>query len=187
MSNDVLSDKELKKDKANRVMEGVNVWASFYRANPHRFARDYLGLKLKKFQQIILCMMFRFTNSIYLASRGGGKSFLIAIFCVCYCILYPGTTVCVASGTRGQSTEIIEKIEHILIPNSPNLDMEIADIFSGQYQVYYGVHEDEAHLHIHYAINAVSYVDGKKWHKSRKEIEKLEAQMRERAKEVLRR
>lgn len=30
MSNDVLSDKELKKDKANRVMEGVNVWASFY-------------------------------------------------------------------------------------------------------------------------------------------------------------
>lgn len=65
--------------------------------------------------------------------------------------------------------------------------MEIADIFSGQYQVYYGVHEDEAHLHIHYAINAVSYVDGKKWHKSRKEIEKLETQMRERAKEVLRR
>lgn len=65
--------------------------------------------------------------------------------------------------------------------------MEIADIFSGQYQVYYGIHEDEAHLHIHYAINAVSYVDGKKWHKSRKEIEKLEAQMRERAKEVLRR
>ena len=61
------------------------------------------------------------------------------------------------------------------------------DIFSGQYQVYYGIHEDEAHLHIHYAINAVSYVDGKKWHKSRKEIEKLEAQMRERAKEVLRR
>lgn len=132
MSNDVLSDKELKQDKANRVMEGVNIWASFYRANPHRFARDYLGLKLKKFQQIILCMMFRFTNSIYLASRGGGKSFLIAIFCVCYCILYPGTTVCVASGTRGQSTEIIEKIEHILIPNSPNLDMEIADIFSSQ-------------------------------------------------------
>lgn len=63
--------------------------------------------------------------------------------------------------------------------------MEIADIFSGQYQVYYGVHEDEAHLHIHYAINTVSYVDGKKWHKSRKEIERLEAQMRERAGEVL--
>ena len=132
MNNDVLSDKELKQDKANRVMEGVNIWASFYRANPHRFARDYLGLKLKKFQQIILCMMFRFTNSIYLASRGGGKSFLIAIFCVCYCILFPGTTVCVASGTRGQSTEIIEKIEHILIPNSPNLEMEISDIFSSQ-------------------------------------------------------
>lgn len=63
--------------------------------------------------------------------------------------------------------------------------MEIADIFSGQYQVYYGVHKDEEHLHIHYAINAVSYVDGKKWHMSRKEIEKLEAQMREKARAAL--
>ena len=59
--------------------------------------------------------------------------------------------------------------------------MEIADIFSGQYQVYYGVHEDTENLHIHFAINAVSYVDGKKWHKSRKELEELEAKMREKA------
>ena len=128
----VLNDVELKQDKANKIMEGINLWTSFYRANPHRFARDYLGLKLKRFQQIILCMMFQFTNSIYLASRGGGKSFLIAIFCVCYCILYPGTTVCIASGTRGQSTEIIEKIQTILMPDSPNLQMEIADIFTSQ-------------------------------------------------------
>jgi hypothetical protein len=31
-------------------------------------------------------------------------------------------------------------------------------------------------------FKAVSYVDGKKWHKSKKEIEKLEAQIRERRK-----
>lgn len=60
--------------------------------------------------------------------------------------------------------------------------MEIADIFSGQYQVYYGVHEDKQDLHIHYAINAVSYVDGKKWHKSKREIQEMEAQIREKGK-----
>lgn len=62
---------------------------------------------------------------------------------------------------------------------------EIAGIFSGQYQVYYGVHEDTRNLHIHFAINAVSYVDGKKGHKSKKEMEELEAQMREKARKAL--
>lgn len=57
--------------------------------------------------------------------------------------------------------------------------MEIAEIFSGQYQVYYGIHEDTKHLHVHYAINAVSYVDGKKWHKNKREIQEMEMQIRE--------
>ena len=59
--------------------------------------------------------------------------------------------------------------------------MGIAGMFSGQYQVYYGVHEDTECLHIHFAINAVSHMDGKKWHKSRKELKEIEAQIRERA------
>lgn len=122
------SEAEIKQDKTNRVMEGVNIWASFYRANPHRFAHDYLGLNLKWFQQVILCMMFRFTNAIYLASRGGGKSFLIAIFCVIYCILYPDTQICIASKTRGQAGEIIDKIKTILMPKSANLRLEISEV-----------------------------------------------------------
>ncbi len=64
--------------------------------------------------------------------------------------------------------------------------IEIAEIFSGQYQVYYGVHEDEANLHIHFAINAVSYADGKKWHKKRRELGELEARMRVKAEAAFR-
>ena len=122
------TESEIKQDKADRIMNGVNAWASFYRANPHRFARDYLNLVLDKFQQIILCMMFRFSNVIYLASRGGGKSFLIAIFCVIYSILYPETRICLASKTRKQATEIIDKIREILMPKSANLRLEISEI-----------------------------------------------------------
>lgn len=58
---------------------------------------------------------------------------------------------------------------------------EIAGIFSGQYQVYYGIHEDTKNLHIHFAINAVSYVDGRKWHMSKKGMEELEEQIKKRA------
>lgn len=126
------TEAEVLQDKTNRILDGVERWASFYRANPHRFARDYLNLRLKKFQQIILCMMFKNVNSIYLASRGGGKSFLISIFCCIYCILYPGTRICVASKTRGQACEIIEKIHGTLMPNSSNLKMEISAIINNQ-------------------------------------------------------
>lgn len=119
---------EINQKKADRIMEGVNKWASFYRANPHRFAKDYLNLTLDRFQQIILCMMFRFSNAIYLASRGGGKSFLIAVFCVCYCILFPESRICLASKTRKQATEIIDKIREILMPRSANLRLEIQEV-----------------------------------------------------------
>ena len=50
----------------------------------------------------------------------------------------------------------------------------IAAIIYERYQVYYGIHEDTENLHIHYAINAVSYKDGKKWHKSKSEFREMQ-------------
>mgnify|MGYP002520944444 CR=1 FL=1 len=57
-----------------------------------------------------------------------GKSWLLAVFCCIRCILYPGTKICVASGTRGQSINILEKIKIELMPNSPMLRNEISNI-----------------------------------------------------------
>lgn len=129
MSNDVIkTDVQLQKEKDDRTMNGVNIWASFYRANPNRFVKDYFGIILKKFQQIILCMMFWVVNNTYLASRGGGKSFLLAVFSCAYCILYPETKICIASKTRGQAAEIINKIQTELMPKSSNLRLEIAEV-----------------------------------------------------------
>lgn len=54
-----------------------------------------------------------------------GKSFLMAIFICVRCILYPGTKVVIASGTRGQSINVLEKIQSELMPKSPNLCNEI--------------------------------------------------------------
>jgi len=80
------------------------------------------------------------TNFMYLASRGQGKTFLIAIFCVVRCILYPGTRICLASKSRKQATEIIEKIKTILMPNSENLCNEISDIVINQANAYVEFH-----------------------------------------------
>lgn len=121
------SDKEIANDKAKRMMNGVATWCSFYRANPHRFCADYLNIHLKLFQKILIFLMFWNNYFIYIASRGQGKSFLIAIFSVCRCILYPETQICICAKARSQSINVLEKITTILMPNSANLRMEIGD------------------------------------------------------------
>lgn len=90
-------------NRYQRVMEGAAYWGSYYRSNPDKFAADYLHLNLKRFQKLLLVMMFWSTTFVLIACRGLGKTFLSAIYCVVRCILYPGTKVCIASGTRGQA------------------------------------------------------------------------------------
>ena len=110
-----------------RILSGVSVWCSYYRSNPHRFAKDYLHLDLHLFQKILLVMMNISITFVFIASRGLGKTFLSAVFCCIRCILYPGTKICIASGTRGQSINVLEKIQTELRPNSPELCNEIDD------------------------------------------------------------
>ena len=114
--------------KNEKIMAGAALWCSYYRNNPARFAQDYLHLRLKLFQKILITMMMSVTTFVFIGARGIGKSFLSAIYLVIRCILYPGSKCCIASGTRGQSINIIEKIQTELIPNSPELKAEISEI-----------------------------------------------------------
>lgn len=122
--------------RRERVIEGMAVWGSYYRENIDEFVTNYLELDfLKWFQLALLVMMNRSRTFLWIAARGMGKSFLTAIFAVVRCILYPGTQVVITSGTRGQSINVLEKIQVLLMPASPNLRNEI-DLektkFSGQ-------------------------------------------------------
>ena len=57
-------------DKSEKLMTTIARRASFYRENPNRFVIEYLGIKLKLFQEIIIVMMNISTNSMFLAARG---------------------------------------------------------------------------------------------------------------------
>ena len=107
--------------RRSRVIEGMAIWGSYYRENIDIFVEEYLQLDfLKWFQTALLVMMDRSRTFLWIAARGMGKSFLIAIFVVIRCILYPGTKVVITSGTRGQSINVLEKIQTELMPVSPN-------------------------------------------------------------------
>lgn len=126
--------REVETEELNRVMETVAERAAFYRANPQRFVRDYLGItNLKWFQEVILYMMNNCVYFMYLASRGQGKTHIFAIFCCIRCILYPGTHICVVSKTRKQAQEVLDRIVKVFMPMSVNLQSEISEIvFNGQ-------------------------------------------------------
>ena len=108
-----------------KITEGAARWCAYYRANPHRLAKDYLHLNLHLFQKILIIMMNWSSTTAFIGSRGIGKTYLSAVFCVIRCILYPGTKICIASGTRGQSINVLEKIMLELKPASPELAAEI--------------------------------------------------------------
>lgn len=56
-----------------------------------------------------------------------GKSYLSAVFCVTRAILYPGSKIVIASGTRSQSLNVLNKIMLELKPLSPALAFEISE------------------------------------------------------------
>lgn len=106
---------------------------TYYRRNLHRFAMEYLGLRLHWYQQILLFFMGICHVVVIIAARAAAKSYLIAVYNVCIAILYPKSTVGITSGTRGQSRLIItEKILNELVTQSPRLLNEIEEYTTGQ-------------------------------------------------------
>ena len=53
---------EVYHEKSERVLEGVAYWASFYRKNAQRFVVEYLNVKLKLVQKMLIYMMMISTN-----------------------------------------------------------------------------------------------------------------------------
>ena len=84
-----------------KVLEGVGIWAAYYRSNIHRFAMDFLHVNLKLFQMLLLVMMNLCTTFVFIGFRGIGKSFICAIFCCARCILYPGQPSALLRGNVG--------------------------------------------------------------------------------------
>lgn len=98
-------------DVSSDFLDNVGEWTSFYRCYPFVFAEDFLGVKLHPFQKILLYQMFHNDFSMFLAARGLGKSFLLAIFIVCYAVLYPRVKIVVSAAIKRQSLEVINYVK----------------------------------------------------------------------------
>ena len=135
--NNRKTDEEIKQSKTDAIMNIIAERCAYYRANPHRFAEDFIpGLKLRIFQKILLWAMFFSDNFYFIASRGLGKTYLVALFSVIRCILYPGTKIKVASYTFKQAKEVVLKITDDFMHKSSLITSEISKISTGQNDCY---------------------------------------------------
>lgn len=131
-----LSDKEIKQDRTDTIMNIVAERCAYYRANPQRFVEEFLGIKLKIFQKILIWVMMVYDAFYFIAARGIGKTYLVALFAVCRCILYPGSKIVCCSYTFKQGKEIILKITDDFMQKSPLLRNEISKVSTGQNDCY---------------------------------------------------
>lgn len=100
--------------------------ARFYRENPPRFYKDFLGIECKDFQKIIACEAEKGVYVMYVAARGQGKTFFASGESVRTAVLYPGSQVIIMAGKRPQGNMILEYIVNKLMPQSEPLREEIS-------------------------------------------------------------
>lgn len=137
MSVNNKTNAQIEKDRTDQIMKIVAERAGFYRKNLDIFCIDYLGItNLKWFQKILLWAMDQHDNTLLIACRGLGKTYICALFAVCRAILYPGEQILCVSSTFKQSKNLILKITDDFMLKSPLLRSEVLKFSTGQNDCY---------------------------------------------------
>ena len=130
-SNETLkftSEKEMTRAKKDRIRS----WVTLYRYNPSIFVEHYMQVPLYPYQRFWINLMAHSTEFIGIASRASAKSWLIAVYSIARCILYPGTIVALASSTKGQAGLIISEKCVALHKEHPNIQRETSNMVTNQ-------------------------------------------------------
>lgn len=72
-----------------------------------------------------------------------------------------------------------DKKDHIKPEEARWIADDVARFYSDRYQICYGVHLDTDDLHIHFALNTVSFIDGKLFSEGPRELEELKRHVHE--------
>lgn len=107
--------------------EHYKKWITFFRRNPVRFIETYFNIPLYPYQILWIWIMQKSNLGYIVASRGAAKTFIIAIWALTLCVLYPGIQVITASKTLKQGGLILGKIKD-LMNKYPNVAREIESI-----------------------------------------------------------
>lgn len=125
------------------------LWVTFFRRNLDAFVIDYFKINLHTYQKYWIYEMGISQFFTCIASRASAKSWMLALFACCKCVLYPNSIVILASSTLKQTKLLIQdKIEKDLMGRSPALRTEIKKVVVNQQEM-------AVYFHNHSVIKAV--------------------------------
>lgn len=95
-----------------------DLFIEYCRANPVYAAQVILNLELVWYQRLTLRWLWKYPFCLLVWGRGIGKTYMGAVFCVLYAILYPGTKIGVIGPVFRQAEFMFDVIEDFY-DNSP--------------------------------------------------------------------
>lgn len=121
---------DLGKDAYENLINGIeNYWGPYYRAYPHLFVLDYFQIKIHPFQQFLIYEIDKAEQSSIIATRGLGKSWILAVYACTRAVLYPGSKILVAAKRKKQAKLLItSKIMDDIYKKSEALRREIKSL-----------------------------------------------------------
>lgn len=114
--------------KDKETLSRLKDWTTFYRNNIHIFINHYMGVHLYLYQKIWVYLISKSMKFLGYASRASAKSWIIGVYSVARCILYPGTGIALVSSVKKQAGLIVEEKIEPLANKHPNIAREIKSI-----------------------------------------------------------
>lgn len=114
-----LINERKKKDSKKKIglseyqkKENVKKWTSFYRRNINLYASRHLKIRIHPFQHIMLYLMGVSQIFFAICSRGLAKTFDVALYSMCKCLIFPYSEVVLTATTIKQAEKMVrEKME----------------------------------------------------------------------------
>lgn len=85
----------------------IKKWTTYFRRNINLYASKHLLIKLHPFQHIMLYLMGVSQIFFAICSRGLSKSFIVALFSMCKCLLFPYSEVVLTATTIKQAEKMV--------------------------------------------------------------------------------
>lgn len=115
--------------KQKIVRDAMRDATDYYRVHPDQFCEEVLEIPLNLYQQVLMRAFFKKKYSMWVLSRGLGKTWLGALCIMIYGILYPKTEVGIIAPSFRQAKIVLEdKIVRDLLDRSPFLKGEVKKI-----------------------------------------------------------
>lgn len=111
----------------------------YYKKHPVAASEDLCNKELASFQKIVIDLAFKNKFTYFIACRGAGKTFLLALYSVLKAILYPKSTIILTAGVFRQAKRAFDEAETHIIDESKFLKKFCSKIshYTDQYTIYW--------------------------------------------------